>query len=192
MAKFAFLTSGPTKTVARFQQLVKRYAFRLKNHNIVAYYAIWIWGLFEIILCATVLLTRKHEYTENFLFDLCPITDPTCSHFIVKALIGRVVVSVLLLIGNITVSTRRMLQEESRKTVFLQYRESYRACEWACTSCMCVRAREQLSVRFFKQRRFFIGVGYIKQRQIFDVVALFRGNIIRMMSIHFDTLLAKC
>lgn len=92
------------KPYSLFQRLYQRHAFPMSNHNIVAYFVIWTWCLVEIGACATVLIKGKHEHAANFLYGLCPSDDATCGHFIRKALVGRIVVAALMLVGNVTVS----------------------------------------------------------------------------------------
>lgn len=100
-----------------YQRLYQRVAFPMSNHNIVAYYAIWLWCLLEIGVCATVLIKAEHEYTENFLYELCPTEDKTCGHYIPKALWTRLVVAALMLVGNVTVSGdgREAMRKRKRK-----------------------------------------------------------------------------
>lgn len=103
MAKIANLSATSAQTMKRCQRFMRRYSFPLKNHNIIAYFAIWLWGTFEIVLCMYVLFKGSHEYVDNFMYNLCPQSDLTCGHFIKKALTARICMSALLLVGNITV-----------------------------------------------------------------------------------------
>lgn len=80
------------------------YRFQLRHHNVIAFYLLNSWAIFEICICSFVLLCHKNEYARNFLNELCSESEPDCGHFITKALYSRLVIAIFLLFGNFTVS----------------------------------------------------------------------------------------
>lgn len=71
------------------------------SYNKLPFCMVCIWAILEVSICTAVLIFGRENHTDNFLDGLC--TEP-CHYFIRKALIGRLIVLVFLMIGGITVS----------------------------------------------------------------------------------------
>lgn len=76
----------------------------MKFYNKIAFWLTSVWAIIEAILCIVVLSTYKEQdsHAENFLYGLCE--GNACGHFILKALIGRIIALILLFAGNLMVS----------------------------------------------------------------------------------------
>ncbi|XP_055301717.1 uncharacterized protein LOC129568166 [Sitodiplosis mosellana] len=73
----------------------------MKFYNKIAFWIVCVWTIIEVVLCIVVLCSYKENksHAENFLNGLCETEK--CGHFIRNALIGRIITSVLLLVGNL-------------------------------------------------------------------------------------------
>lgn len=74
---------------------------KMKFYNKVACYIVCGWAIFEILLCTIVLLSDREDHTNNFLYEFCG--EKKCEHFIKKALICRIISSIILLLGTLMV-----------------------------------------------------------------------------------------
>lgn len=70
-----------------------------------------VWSLFEIILCFTVLCYKSADYPENFITSIC--AENRCSNYLVAALQGRMLLSLVSIIGIL------MVRYNASKLLFL-------------------------------------------------------------------------
>lgn len=75
----------------------------MKFYSKVAVYILLLWTAIEIVLCIIVLADtfNAETYTgDNFMYGLC---ESDCDGFTKKALFGRLITTVLLIAGLLTV-----------------------------------------------------------------------------------------
>lgn len=77
---------------------------KINSYNVsFALKALVVWSLFEILLCYIVICTKPRDanYVDNFLFVIC--SDNQCPGFLEKALYGRIILSIISIVGILMV-----------------------------------------------------------------------------------------
>lgn len=100
------------KSLGRPFYRVDEYFVKRAKHigNYLSTVLLLVWALVEIITCSLVMVYREKgkERLDNFMYRLCGEGDShnkNCENFMDRALVARIILSLVLFIGVLTVCT---------------------------------------------------------------------------------------